>query len=144
MGYFLDHHTTTPQPIGFGCLVTTLAMIVGTFLCIGSLALAIDGSCVRDANRWLVDYPDSEVVTEDYNFLRPFGLGETTRILYTPDPVRDVRLWYNRHNTELSAQGYNRSSGQARMIWRANADPERNGTRIFLYVDCANTAFFGG
>lgn len=127
-----------------GCAVAMVLSVIGIFVCAVAIYIAADVSCVRDANTWLVDYPGAELVSEEYTFLRPFGIGVTTRILYTPDPQTQVGMWYRSRDREINVeQGLSRNIGVAQMRWTASPATDRDGTIIRLYSECAPTFVFG-
>ncbi len=127
-----------------GCAVAMVLSVIGIFVCAVAIYIAADVSCVRDANTWLVDYPGAELVSEDYTFLRPFGIGVTTRILYTTDPQTQVGMWYRNRDQALNIeQGLSRNTGIAQMRWTAAPAQDRDGTYIRLYSECAPTFVFG-
>lgn len=123
-----------------GCLSMFLVFAVGSLLCMGSVMVAADIGCVNNANTWLPDYPDAELVRQDYTMLRAFGLGETTRILYSTEELGVVRRWYQDTTTQLAVDGKTRV-GVARANWRVTEPDDGNGALIILSQDCASGIF---
>ncbi len=137
---FLDaeHNNSTYTPRG--CLLMMGVLSLGVLGCISVLLVSIDVSCHNAAQVELVDYPGSELVSEEWSLLRPFGLGETTRILYSADESREVRIWYQQYRTRLSADGQIGRS-IANLRFRVEDASGGEGSTIVLYSDCARTAF---
>lgn len=121
-----------------GCFIVILMIIVGIFACGGIFYVAVDVSCVADANLWLRDYPNSRLERQTYTFVRPFGIGNTTRILYSPDPVSAVRSWYMARDKRLIEAGEVKNRGYARVTYLLNDAPNSDGTVIALVSNCAN------
>jgi len=119
-----------------GCLLLPLLMLVAIALCFTSIGVVVDVSCAKDAKVWLVDYPNAEVVSQEHSWLRPFGMGTTHRVLYTPDSRITVFRWYQDHDMELNRQQEWRDDGIATMRWRLFTVPDNEGTYIELYSDC--------
>jgi hypothetical protein len=143
-GNNMHFHDDPPPSKGWGlrgCLFQLVVMTLAIMLCLSGITVAVDASCHRDSTRWLVDYPDSEVVSHEYTFIRAWGIGETTRMLYSPHDPTTVRLWYNNHNTEIASQGHVRGGGQADMRWQIIENPDGDGTLIVLTTRCATQIF---
>lgn len=80
-----------------GCLGGGFSVFVIFFAVIGLLGgcvTVLDTICYEEMTRIMPIHPDAEVVREEYNFFRPFGLGETSLELYVPLPPAQVRTWY--------------------------------------------------
>lgn len=78
----------------YGCRQMLLAMVgilVGLVLCVSVVVVAVDVSCVSQAETWIPRYPNATKVDEVYNFIRPFGMGITLVVLETPDSAQEVR-----------------------------------------------------
>ncbi|MDX1992325.1 MAG: hypothetical protein SF029_08050 [bacterium] len=120
-----------------GCLFTAVLVLITLVGCISTSYITIDVSCIGDANRWLQDYPGSRVVMMDYSWLRPFGIGETRRILYTPDAAEEVEHWYRQNDIDLGLNGDRRDDGTAVLRWAAAPYPQGEGAVITLYSSCA-------
>jgi len=87
-----------------GLLWSLIFIPIGILFCSTSVYVAVDSSCHKDATRWLVDYPNAELVEQTHTGFRPFGLGTTIRLLRSPDRELAVKAWYWDHNTELNQQ----------------------------------------
>lgn len=129
-----------------GCrrlLMSTSAIILCIIACSVVTFLGIDARCNYDIETWLPVYPDAEVVSVDYDFLRARGMGETTLVLYTPDDSNTVRTWYTNYRRELTRgeQGANpnRAMGGIAETRRSITDaPDAPGTLITLFSKCAD------
>lgn len=143
MSLYQDHASGTPGSAtsARGCLVSWLAIAFGVFLCSGTIYVASDVSCASNAHLWLVDYPGSQLVSQEHSFIRPWGIGETTRVLLSPDPPRDVRMWYNRRDSDLARQGNEKRGGLGTLSWRVSESQE-GGSLIVLHSNCANVLAF--
>ncbi len=136
MGSFLDYQEE-PPPSGLrGCLTGFALLVAAAVACGFTLLASVEISCAHEGQRWLVDYPGATLVSHRQDSLLPFGLGLTVRILHTTDPEQTVRLWYNRHDTDISRQGVSPSPRQIQMFWRVAADPGTGGTCITLSARC--------
>ena len=117
-------------------VIISILIFASTFICIFITAIAVDRSCSNAAADWLPTYPGAEVISEEYTWLRPFGIGDTTRILYTPDSRQDVLSWYAGNDRALEEKGYHRTDGHANLYWRLGS-PAGGGTTIRLISQCA-------
>ncbi len=120
-----------------------IMIFVGIFACGGVFYVAVDTSCVSDADLWMVDYPNSRLEQETYTFLRPFGIGQTTRLLSSPDPINAVRAWYMARDKRLIEAGNVKNRGYARMTYLLNTTPDETGTIIALVSNCAQGLSIG-
>ena len=120
-----------------GCLLFLLISIMGVFLCMVTVYAGVEYSCQRDATQWLVDYPGSELVEEEYSWLRPFGIGRTVRTLYSIDARTDVNRWYSQYRLELDREGKVLNDGFATMRWQIANASDGEGTSIRLSSECA-------
>lgn len=120
-----------------GCLATMLLILVGLLGCIGSLYVLADNSCVNAANVWLPDYPGSRLVSEEYSWLRPFGVGETSRLLITPDDPDQVRRWYYQEDIAKGSRGLSRDRNIAVLRWTVSRDSQTGSAIIRLFSSCA-------
>ena len=130
--YRYDERTNTPK----GCLRFLVLITIGFIVIVSIFYFGVDSSCRSDARIWLEDYPDSEFVEETYTFFRPFGIGETLRALYSPDPPNTVRNWYLQRDIEHGEEGHVRHSGQLRVNRYIRAG-DNEGTDIILEGECA-------
>ncbi|NJL57793.1 hypothetical protein HC928_23680 [bacterium] len=120
-----------------GCLLLSLLMLLGLLGIGGGFYAAIDISCVSAAAEWLPDYPGAELVEQTHSFIRPWGVGETTRILYTPDAPFDVNTWYRDGDLERTREGKSPTSGPARMRWFVR-EADDGGSTILLFSNCSS------
>ena len=115
-------------------LAAVVILGVGVLLCGGAIIFAIDQSCVSDAAAWIPPYPNASVVSEEHNFIRPFGIGSTTMTLHSPDAPTVVGDWYNNLRSGLARQQDYR--GFAAMRWSIS-QADDGGTDITLSSECA-------
>ncbi len=106
-------------------------------VCGMTVYVGLDVSCYNDAQKWLPDYPDAELVNESHTFVRAFGVGETTRILYTTDDQQTVYDWYFDHDQANNVTGARRDDGIGFMRWTV-AENDGGGTQIVLYSECSS------
>lgn len=76
-----------------GCLRSLLILFVIVLLCSGSSAAFLDIRCGLETT-WLQPYPGSQLVSQEYNFLRPHGMGVTLSVYRSPDSAEAIRDWY--------------------------------------------------
>jgi hypothetical protein len=130
--YRSDEQASTPK----GCLRFFAYMLIGFILLLCGMYFAVDNTCRANANTWLEDYPDSEFVRETYTFLRPFGIGETIRVLYSADAPNTVRSWYREADRARDDRGLIRNEGVSQTRWQV-IDAENEGSQIALQSECA-------
>lgn len=124
-----------------GCAISLVIIPVMLFACGFSIFAMVTLHCVDESGRWIIDYPDSEVVSQEHDWLVEWGIGTTSRVLYTPDPPGVVRAWYSGAIVEKIEQtGDTRGSGVAQIPFPfiTEAD-DGEGTMIFLTCRCAPT-----
>lgn len=126
-----------------GCLLGILMIVLGIIGCGSIFYVAVDTSCVSDADLWLVDYPNSRLQEETFSFFRPFGIGQTTRVLYSPDPINAVRDWYMDRDRRLIEAGNVKNRNYARMAYLLDNAPGDDGTVIALVSNCAQGLSIG-
>lgn len=114
-------------------LVLVLALIV---ICVVLISIGLDVACYNDINAWIPVYPNAEVAELDFQGLfRPRGLGVTSMLLLSPDPVNVVRHWYYENlQTQIRLKT---GRGLAQTYRWIEANPDGEGTQIFLYSSCA-------
>jgi hypothetical protein len=119
-----------------GCGMILLAM----GLCFSTVILALDGTCASSLTQRLPIYPGADVVSSQHSFLRPFGVGVTVIILYSPDPPDTVRSWYARtigaYLREQAARGG--GIGIASTDWTVGRAEDGVGSQIILYGSCVS------
>ena len=120
-------------------LISLVVIVIGIFVLVVVLYASVDIRCAKEANRWLVAYPDSEILSDSYTGFRPFGLGITTRWLHSTDDKVTVRRWYTERNNQLSQEGYSIVGGISRlqMGYSDATEEEGGGTIIRLNSECA-------
>jgi len=126
-----------------GCFLGMLMIILGIIGCGSIFFVAVDSSCVSDADLWLVDYPNSRLEYETYTFLRPFGIGRTQRVLFSPDPINAVRAWYMDRDRRLIEANNIKNRNYARLAYLLDTAPDGEGTIIALVSTCANELSIG-
>jgi hypothetical protein len=120
-----------------GCFTSLLTLLIGLLTCGAGFYIVLDGQCKSSAGLWLEDYPGSTVVGESHSFLRPFGIGETTRILYVTDAPSRVRGWYlERDGLRFRARHTRPSAANHRLEWSVTQADDRVGSVITLYSVC--------
>ncbi|MEQ8674545.1 MAG: hypothetical protein RLP44_11330 [Aggregatilineales bacterium] len=118
--------------------VAFMVIIFAIFcICGATVYVGLDVSCYNDAQKWLPDYPDAELLSEDYTFIRAFGVGETTRILFTTDDEDTVEDWYFNRDQTTNATGARRDDGIGFMRWTVR-EAGWGGTQIVLYSECSS------
>lgn len=123
---------------GRGCLFFAVAMPIALFACVLSIYGTVTFHCVTEADRWLLVYPGAEEVDLDYTWLHAYGIGSTVRVLHTPDPTPQVRVWYVEEITRLDEiRSDQRNDGIATVRWNVFEDPDSDGTLIVLSCNCA-------
>ena len=125
-----------------GCLIVNLLMVVSTFACILFGYVTADVLCVQHADPWLVDYEGSELVREDYSFVRPFGIGRTTRVLYVDENPNVVRAWYQDRNREIDRDGESTSGIGSISLPKISGGPDGEGAIITMGTSCVTSLDF--
>ena len=127
-----------------GRLLLSMALIIfGIFVFVVVLTLGIDVRCASDINYWTPIYPGAEHVRTDQNgFFRPRASGITEQVYHTSEDVVTVRAWYRDYRREITRNTQNRDSdvaarGIADTSYRIVEDPDRGGTLIYFYSECA-------
>lgn len=94
---------------------TLVTIVLGGFLFVLLFVLLMDQVCYSDITSRQMMYPDAEIVFEDYDFLRPRGMGYTTLVLQTEDDEETLKQWLRERNLELlRAERYR---GLAALTW---------------------------
>ncbi|PJF23237.1 MAG: hypothetical protein CUN56_01920 [Phototrophicales bacterium] len=86
----MDH----PRGCLSGGLFSVFVIFFAVFAFLGGCVTILDNICYEEMTRIMPIHPDAEIIRQDYNFFRPFGIGETSMELYVPLPPSDVRTWY--------------------------------------------------
>jgi hypothetical protein len=119
-----------------GCLTGLFFITFAVVVCGGVSFFAIDQKCIGDSTRWLPDYPQATLVVQEYTVLRPFGIGATARVLYSPDDENTVRRWYIDTWGRVGAENSDR--GWASPSYFVSKAEDGAGSSITLYSECAS------
>lgn len=123
-----------PQVGCSGTIRVVIIIIIGIFLCSGGMFFAVDSRCVSLASTWIPVYPNSELVFETHEYLRPFGAGQTRAQYSSPDDITTVRQWYIDHRSELGLF----NDGQiANFRYSVSEATDKTGSMITLISRCA-------
>jgi hypothetical protein len=114
-------------------LISMVGILIGLIVCASVAVIAVDVSCVSQAETWIPRYPNATTVDEVYNFVRPFGMGITLVVLESPDSVQEVRKWYGDHRRNVART---QTQGYATLDWRVTSTV-MGGSRIALSSECA-------
>ena len=121
-------------------IVGTLMVSIAMILCVVTIVLGVDKSCVDDLKPRLPIYPNTTVKLAQHNFLTQFGMGESVMILHSDDAVDVVRDWYSKTVGAVVyadvQKGNIRQMG--RTNWTVDEAPEGKGSQIILYSYCGN------
>lgn len=116
-------------------------LMIAVFGCIAITTLGIDAACYSSMTKKIPVYPNATVTSEQHNFLRTFGMGETLMMLDTDDAPSTVRNWYG----ETVAAAYEASKdNRDPFFYMANARysiagaEDGTGTQIILSGVCGN------
>jgi hypothetical protein len=107
-------------------------MLLAIALCFVGGVAVLDIGCANDASLWIPPYPDAELIAEDFDYLRPFGIGSTTQEYFTTDDFVTVNRWYTGQSRKALAEGGSRTIA----TMRKRILDEEDGTRIFLISSC--------
>lgn len=117
------------NPSALKSLLILMAVALGAVL---TLVASADVMCSVDIERRLPIYPGAEVITTDYNFVRPRAMGVTRMHFRIADDAETVRQWYRDHTLALlDADAF---SGLALVERQVNETDE--GTELILYSEC--------
>ena len=124
-----------------GCrrmIVGTLAVMLAIVLCITTVVIGVNGSCVADLAPRLPIYPNATVKLQQHNFLTQFGMGESVMILHSDDAVETVRDWYSRTVGAIVYADVQKGNVRhmGRTNWTVDESPEGKGSQIILYGYC--------
>lgn len=113
-------------------IVLTLLLIFG---CPGALLISADLACSYSIDLWLPLYPGAEVVSSDYNWIRPRASGRTIMVFKSSDEAETVRQFYR--DVIIRLMGEAASRGSASTNWNVEEDPN-GGSVITLVSVCGN------
>ncbi len=100
-----------------------LTIVLGAIVLVALFVLLIDQVCYMDIVSRQMMYPGAEIVSEEYDFLRPRAMGITTLILQTEDDEETLKQWLRERNLELLRA--ERFRGLAAINW--GVQPVREG-----------------
>lgn len=120
------------------CMASMILIPIGILLLSVLIGISVDVICTREADLWLAHYPGAEVVSEEYNFIRPFGIGVTTRVLHTSEEIDIVRPWYIERDRENIRNAIYPNRQVAAHDWTVEERQDGGGTRITLHLQCAD------
>jgi hypothetical protein len=108
--------------------------LVLIFACPAILIGGADIACSALIEQWLPMYPDAEVVSAEYNFIRARASGRTMMTLSTPDEAETVRQFYRDNIIKLMNEEAPR--GNASTDWKVEENTEGDGSLIYLASVC--------
>lgn len=112
-----------------------LLIVIGIAVLAALLGYRLDSSCRAQALAALPDYPGATLVSEQYTGLRAWGIGETLRILSSPDTPDTVTGWYRRQPDTWPLPGAAHTEENALVGWNVRDDGS-GGSRIVLAGSC--------
>lgn len=126
-----------------GCrrmIVGTLVVMVAIVVCITTIFIGVDRSCVSDLAPRLPIYPNTTVKLAQHNFLTQFGMGESVMILHSDDAVETVRDWYSKTVGAVVYADVQKGNVRhmGRTNWTVDPAPEGSGSQIILYSYCGS------
>lgn len=128
-----DRFEYTPKKV----FISMLVIFAGIVLCSGITFISIDFICVGNANAWLPQYPNAEVISETHTFLRPWGMGVTRMVLHSDDDRAIVADWYLKERAKNGVT--DPVNLLATMSYSVRRNSDGSGTTISLSSDCAWT-----
>lgn len=139
MGYtpHPDTPDTTTRYTYRGCFFSVIWIIVGIFVLTGFLSYQLDSSCRSTAFAALPDYPGATLVYEEHSLLRPWGIGETYRVLVSEDNANDIRRWYRTRPETPTLSGTTHGIDNALIFWLVR--PMDGESRIVLGLACGQS-----
>ncbi len=124
-----------------GCLLVIILIAI----CGGTLTFAMDTMCYAGLTQRMPIYPGAEIVNEEHNMFRSFGMGNTTLTLFTPDDPETVRAWYAVRNGAWLRQSLQSTDAGARMLrtfsqyqFDVTESPSGEGSQVILFGTCVN------
>lgn len=124
----------TPKYTAKSMLLALSMIFLGILACVAVTTLAADEVCHRSANIWIPPYPGAQVISEQYTFARPFGIGATRQMLHTPDELNTVSRWYIDVRVNASLAG---EENPFAILNYYVAEAEGGGTTILRTSECA-------
>jgi len=125
----------------FGCLL----VIVLIMICAGTITFTLDNVCYAGLTQRMPIYPGAEIVNEEHNMFRQFGMGNTTLTLITPDDQDTVRAWYAGRNGTWLRQSLQSDDPSARLLrtfsqyqFDVSEAPGGVGSQVILFGTCVS------
>ena len=115
-------------------LKMTFILILASFTCIGSLIFVGDVQCNSDIEAWIPFYPNGDIVSIEYDFIRMRAWGDSKTVQSSPDDVETAKQFYRDLNLKLFDE--ERSRGLATANWTVEPNPETDGSLIILTSSC--------
>lgn len=112
----------------------TLILVLASVACIGSIVFVGDVQCSNDIETWIPLYPNGDVISVDYDFIRMRAWGNSRTIQASPDEVETTKQFYRDHVLQLFDQETSR--GLASTSWTVEPNPETGGSLIILASSC--------
>lgn len=118
----------------------TLVVVIGIVLCISTITVVVDRTCVNDMKPRLPIYPNATVKLAQHNFLTQFGMGESVMILHSDDPAVTVRDWYSKTVGAVVYEDVQKGTikHMGRTNWTVDEAPDGSGSQIILYGYCGS------
>lgn len=120
-----------------GCFFIFLFIPLGVFVLGLIFYISMHFGCRSSFDTWVIDYPNAEFVEDEYSWLMPYSIGETVRVLYSPDAPAVVRRWYNAEYRALEDDGHIRSYGAGRVNWQVVTAEDGEGSIIYIFCSCS-------
>lgn len=126
-----------------GCrrmILGTLVVIVAMVLCITTITLVVDKSCVDDMKARLPIYPNATIKLQQHNFLTQFGMGESVMVLHSDEKDDIVREWYSKTIGAVVYADVQKGivKHMGRTNWTVGPDEAGTGSQIILYGYCGS------
>jgi hypothetical protein len=101
-------------------------------LSFSGIVFGLNARCKHETNAFLPYYPGAVEEIESHNFVK-FGIGETNVLIYSTDPIEEVRNWYGRTQATAHDKIGMRIASTRYVVRRA---VDRPGTDIVLASHC--------
>ncbi|MFP4322930.1 MAG: hypothetical protein ACLFTK_10800 [Anaerolineales bacterium] len=129
-------YSETPSGGGWRRSLRSCAVFGLTFFVFfGGGTVFIDQTCISQTRTYMPLYPNAEVVSEEYTYFRPFGIGETRVIMRTADAEGAVRRWYREIRREAYRETGEGMPGLAQ-IRMGVIEADESGTTLSLNSFC--------
>lgn len=120
-----------------GCFLSVIWIVVGIAVLASLIVFQLDSSCRATSLAALPDYPGATLVYEEYSLLRPWGIGETYRVLRSGDSLNDIRNWYIQNSDTPVQSGRPIGVDNALLFWFVRPDGDQS--RIVLGSACGQS-----